>query len=71
MFEHESFQEAKKRIKNQNKIQIYSLLGKVWWENMRDAVIQNLITFKIPQTITKCLIPTPTKILKSKINQAI
>lgn len=58
MFEHESFQEAKKRIKNQNKIQIYSLLGKVWWENMRDSVIQNLITFKIPKTIAKCLIPT-------------
>lgn len=58
MFEHESFQEAKKRTKNQNKIQIYSLLGKVWWENMRDSVIQNLITFQIPKTVTKCLIPT-------------
>ena len=68
VFEHESFQEAKKRIKNQNKIQIYSLLGKVWWENMRDSVIQNLITFPIPQMVLKCLIPTLTKILKHQIN---
>lgn len=52
MFEHESFQEAKKRRKNQNQIQIYSLLGKVWWENMRDSVIENLISFPFPKTVT-------------------
>lgn len=67
VFEHESFQEAKKRTKTQNKIQIYSTAEK---SLVGKHVIQNSIIFKIPQTVTQCLVPTPAISLKCKLNGA-